>query len=304
MEIAMAVAEQIKPIADALVYLNVNKVHPVWFPYSWAPTLHAARISMIYQTNAKKSPTPLSWGTYIVGFLIMSWGGGLISHFLLGLPPPMLYSFHPTINYVGVHLFLTALFTIFPNLLNPTFLDTLLWPIDTLLRANAVTATLGLLSYPSVHREYRDSALTHLLIGAIASSGGGLSASTLSTWAPNWSFSTPPVLRAGAGWVGTLDVWGGALVALIYSSATGHPAFASVRTYATLLLSSPLVSLTRKPHADSDFPPLDALGAKSLATAVLGVFFAARVLKTHWLGSQDPPATAQVAKKTPKKKSY
>ncbi|KAF4621613.1 hypothetical protein D9613_012609 [Agrocybe pediades] len=252
------IAEQIKPIADALVYLNVNKVHPVWFPYSWAPTLHAARISMIYQTNAKKSPTPLSWGTYIVGFLIM--------------------------------------------LLNPTFLDTLLWPIDTLLRANAVTATLGLLSYPSVHREYRDSALTHLLIGAIASSGGGLSASTLSTWAPNWSFSTPPVLRAGAGWVGTLDVWGGALVALIYSSATGHPAFASVRTYATLLLSSPLVSLTRKPHADSDFPPLDALGAKSLATAVLGVFFAARVLKTHWLGSQVPPAAA--AKKTPKKKSY
>lgn len=71
MELAIAVSNHLAPVANALVYLNVTKVHPIWFPYSLAPTLHAARISMIYQTNARKSTTPLSWGTYIVGFLIM-----------------------------------------------------------------------------------------------------------------------------------------------------------------------------------------------------------------------------------------
>lgn len=51
-----------------------------------------------------------------------------------------------------------------------------------------------------------------MLIGAIVSAGGGLSAGTVSAWSANWVFSTPPVLRAGAGWAGTLDIWGGALV--------------------------------------------------------------------------------------------
>jgi len=91
--------------------------------------------------------------------------------------------------------------------------------------------------------------------------------------------------------------------ALIYSSTTNHPAFSSLHTYTTLLLSSPLLSGTRKPHADSDFPPLDALAAKSLATVVLGVFFAARVFKTHWLAPQAPVKPVSAIKKTPKKKT-
>lgn len=91
-------------------------------------------------------------------------------------------------------------------------LDTILWPLDALLRTNAVVSTLGLLSSHKVHPEYQNSPLTHLIIGGIVSSGGGLTVATLSAWTPNWTLSTPPVLRAGAGWVGTLDVWGGALV--------------------------------------------------------------------------------------------
>jgi hypothetical protein len=71
MELALATANQLRPIADALVYINTTKVHPVWFPYAIAPTLHAARISMIYQSNARRSPSALSWGTYITGYLIM-----------------------------------------------------------------------------------------------------------------------------------------------------------------------------------------------------------------------------------------
>ncbi|PPQ69709.1 hypothetical protein CVT25_012972 [Psilocybe cyanescens] len=285
MELALSVANYLRPIADALVYINTTKVHPVWFPFALAPTLHAARVSMIFQANARRaSPAaPLSWGTHIAGFLMMSWGGGLLSHFLLGLPPPMLYSFYPAVNYISVHLVVTLIFKILPDLLYPPVLDTILWPLDALLRTNAVTSTLGLLSSHNVHPEYQNSPLTHLIIGALVSSGGGLTAATLSAWTPTWTLSTPPVLRAGAGWVGTLDVWGGALVALIYSSTTNHPAFASLHTYTTLILSSPILSVTRKPHADADFPPLTSLGAASLSAAVLGVLFAARVASVHWL---------------------
>jgi hypothetical protein len=71
MEVALMTANYLHPIADALVFINTTKVHPVFFPYPIAPTLHAARISMIYQSNARRSPSPLSWGTYITGYLIM-----------------------------------------------------------------------------------------------------------------------------------------------------------------------------------------------------------------------------------------
>jgi hypothetical protein len=71
MELALATANYLRPIADALVYINTTKVHPVWFPYAIAPTLHAARISIVYQSNARRSPSALSWGTYITGYLIM-----------------------------------------------------------------------------------------------------------------------------------------------------------------------------------------------------------------------------------------
>ncbi|KAF8154520.1 hypothetical protein B0H34DRAFT_716857 [Crassisporium funariophilum] len=308
MEFALAAANYLQPIADVLVYINTTKVHPVWFPYPLASTLHAARISMVYQANARRSPTPLSWGTYLTGYLIMCWGGGLLSHFLLGLPPPMLYSFSPSINYITVHLVMTVFFKIFPDLLHLPTLDTILFPMDAILRTNAVTSILGLLYNPNVHPEYTASPLAHMVLGAVVSAGGGFTVSTLGAWHSNWSFSTPPVLRAGAGWVGTMDLWGGALVAFIYSASTGHPAYASFSTYIAMILSSPLLPIPRKPHADSDFPPLSTLGAKSLAAAVLMAFFGARVIRTHWLKpvtlSDSPPklvpatTTRKLKKKT------
>jgi len=305
MELALSVANYLSPVANAFVYLNTTKVHPLWFPYPLSPTLHAMRVSIVFQSNARRSPTPLSWGTYITGFLVMAWGGGILSYFLLGVPPPMLYSFHPSINYISVHLFVTFVFQLFPDLLNPQVLDTILWPLDALLRTNGVASVLVLLDSPTVHPEYQNSPLTHLIVGAVVSAGGGLAAATLGAWTPNWTFSTPPILRAGAGWAGTLDVWGGALVALIYSSTTGHKAFTSLHTYTTLLLSSPPFSVTRKPHADADFPPLSSLGAKSLAGAVLGLLFAARVIKVHWLTAEvvdTTPRPAAIQSKKGKKK--
>lgn len=93
--------------------------------------------------------------------------------------------------------------------------------MDALLRTNAVTSTLGLLYAPNVHPEYVSSPVTHMLLGAIVSAGGGFLVSTLGAWNADWAFSTPPVLRSGAGWLGTLDVWGGALVGQ-YSVSTWH----------------------------------------------------------------------------------
>jgi hypothetical protein len=51
-----------------------------------------------------------------------------------------------------------------------------------------------------------------MIIGGLASAGGGLSAGTLGTWTAQWGMSTPPVFRAGVGLWGSLDVWGGSLV--------------------------------------------------------------------------------------------
>ncbi|KAF9044262.1 hypothetical protein BJ165DRAFT_188963 [Panaeolus papilionaceus] len=289
MQAAYLVSEHLAPISDALVLLNTRTVHPVLFPFALAPTLHAARVSTIFQANTRRSPAALSWGTYIIGYLIMCWGGGLGSSLLLGLPPPMLYSFRPAVNYLTVHLVLTALFSVFPGLLNPKLLDTLLFPLDALLRTNAVTATLGLLYAPSVHTEYKDSPLMHMIIGAIASAGGGFTAGTLNLWSSAWAFGTPPSLKSGAGWAGTLDVWGGALVAAIYSLGTGHPAFAPFVTYLSIFTLS-FLPASYKPNPDSDIAPLATLEAKSLAAAILTILFAARVAKTHWLSAQPIPA--------------
>jgi hypothetical protein len=71
------------------------------------------------------------------------------------------------------------------------------------------------------------------------------------------------------------------------------------------VFSSSILPSPRKPHADSDFPPLSTLGAKSIATAVLGIFFAVRVIHTHWLKPEVSPLVVGVsnAGKKPKKKT-
>lgn len=128
------------------------------------------------------------------------------------MPPPTFYSADIYINYLTPHLLLTALFSIYPDLLNPRLLDTFLFPLDAIVRTNAITGTIGLLTNPGVNPVYASSPLAHMLLGATASAGGGLSAATLKTWTPEWSFGTPPILRQGADIWGTLDVWAGALV--------------------------------------------------------------------------------------------
>ncbi|KAJ3571724.1 hypothetical protein NP233_g3566 [Leucocoprinus birnbaumii] len=285
------------PLANSLKYITTTKVHPA-FPYLIGPTVHAARISIAYQANARKSPDArsLSWGTYIAGYLIMCWGGGLSTHFLLGLPPPMLYSFGPWINYLTVHLVLTAVFTFFPSLLHPPTFDTALFPLDALVRTTAIIGSVSLLSPSSaaakqINPLYVNSPLTHMIVGALASAGGGLAASTLGAWSSQWSFSTPPVLRLGVGMWGSLDVWGGALVAAVYGISTNHPAF---RTFIPTLLKMPIFSQLIQliyPFFDTSLEglaPLKPAEARALGGLVLTVLFALRVYNVHWSGAASP----------------
>ena len=57
-------------LGNALIAMS-QPVHPTLFPFPWVSTLHAARISIIYQANARRSPTTVPWATYIAGYLIM-----------------------------------------------------------------------------------------------------------------------------------------------------------------------------------------------------------------------------------------
>ena len=98
------------------------------------------------------------------------------------------------------------------QLLYPAIFDTVLWPLDALLRTNGVTGMVDITLNSKIHSEYRKSLLAPLVIGAMVSSGGGVLIGTISGTTPNWTFGAPPFLRQGAGWDGTLDVWGGALV--------------------------------------------------------------------------------------------
>ncbi|GLB40969.1 hypothetical protein LshimejAT787_0901840 [Lyophyllum shimeji] len=297
----------LEQLAKGMTFIG-KPVHATLFPYPIAATIHAARISVVYQNNCRAatagSNAKLPWPTYIAGYLVMTWGGSVMTHFLLQLPPPMLYSTTPYIIYLTTHLTLTLLFHLFPILLSPSsiaLLDTVLFPIDALVRTGAVTGTTAHLAPGSpVARPLITSPLTHLIIGALASAGGGLSASTLSTWSPTWSFSTPPVLRAPtltAFFWSSMDVWAGALVAAMYGVASGAQAFYGWQELLRLVGLG--VAGIKEGACVVGTPWMSQLEAKALAAGVLAVFFGLRMYKVHWAGA----APAQQVKKAEKEKT-
>jgi len=96
----------------------------------------------------------------------------------------------------------------FIQVISPRILDTLLFPIDSVLRLSSITASLSLLqAHPDPHLS--QSLFLQLIIGAVASAGGGVTAATFDVWTPEWKFGTPVILKSN--WVGSVDVWGGAV---------------------------------------------------------------------------------------------
>jgi hypothetical protein len=186
----------------------------------------------------------------------------------------MSYSIHPYINYITTHLVLTLFFHLYPNLLDPKGFDTILFPLDALVRTSSVTSAVSLLSSQSptsIHPALIQSPLTHFIVGALASSGGGILAFTFSTWSSSWSFSTPPLLRAGVGLWGSVDFWGGGIVAIIYGIVTRHEAFTDAAAVLEGLGFMKMKGLGMEP-----------LQAKALAAGVLTILFGVRVLMVHW----------------------
>jgi hypothetical protein len=193
-----------------------------------------------------------------------------------------LHTIDPYINYITVHLVLTFVFELFPDLLSQKLFDTMLFPIDALVRILAITAGVNLLSSShsasvSVHPSFVNSPFTYMIIGALSSSGGGLTAATLSTWTHAWSFSTPPLFRAETGLWGSVDFWGGALVAGIFGFVTRHEAFTEVRA---ALDGAGLVSMKGT--------AMDPLEAQALGAAILTILFGVRVWKVYWAAGEAP----------------
>jgi hypothetical protein len=98
----------------------------------------------------------------------------------------------------------------------PKFFDTLLVLPDAILRVGSVTSGLELVHN---HKDDRisDSLVLRLLIGAVASAGGGVTAATFGVWNPEWRFSTPSYLRPG-NMMSILDVWAGSLMGMLLQS--------------------------------------------------------------------------------------
>jgi len=257
--------------ADLTQLITTTLVHPNYFPYPLGIALHAARVSIAYQGNVRNTGNwgRMPWATYLAGFLVMCWGGSVWSHILLGLYPPQLYSVHPWISYLSVHLLLTGILPHIHSAISPRILDTVLFPIDSVLRLTSITMSLSLVQSHSDPR-LSQSVFLQLLIGAVASAGGGVTAATFGVWTSEWNFGTPVVLKSG--WVESVDVWGGIIAAFTYGLlTTSHP------TYQYFLH---FLSITSHPG-----PVLTALGARSTATIVLASIFLWRVLVVHWVGT-------------------
>lgn len=163
-----------------------------------------------------------------------------------------------------------------PALPAPATLDTLLPVIDALARSFPITgAVLGVSAHPNP--AIRGSLLFQLILGALASSGGGLAASTFNVFSSSWSFSTPPVLSAGI-W-GSMDVWAGALGAAIFGLLTqSHPAY------------GPAIAALNGGKEGAIMTPL---GARSVVVLVLTGLFAARAVVTHHMASPQASKARQ-----------
>ena len=151
---------------------------------------------------------------------LQCWGGSILTCTALQLPHPQLLSYHPWLNYGAIHLFISLLFSSYTPLSDPSskVMDTIFPILDAVTRTGAIEASLSAVrNHPNP--AYSGSLFLQLLIGAVASAGGGVTASTLNLWSPSWALSTPPFLNNPT-LLSTLDIWSGSLAALIYGFLT------------------------------------------------------------------------------------
>lgn len=183
--------------------------------------------------------------------------------------------------------FYAALYTLFslarvPQVISaliPSFLlDIALASLDAVNRTLTVTSVLSLLAShpdPALHH----NAYAACVLSAIAVSFGGILASALGVWEAEWRVQTPRILKPGAGILGTLDVWSGALVAAVYMVLVN---WEGVRPYRASNLAVALRdaagSLGGKTLGDGEGAAMTALHARTACTLLMGGLLVGRVL--------------------------
>ncbi|KAF9517577.1 hypothetical protein BS47DRAFT_1326382 [Hydnum rufescens UP504] len=273
------------PLFAAVIWLTGflnTTVHPTYYPFPWATTLHAARISLVHNGRIRALGTraKLGSGPDYAGFLIFCWAGSLFSNFFLSLPPPQILSAYPTINYLSVHILITYLLTNtsipFPP---PKVMDTFLPLIDAILRSGSICSCVTL-AHTHPNDAISSSLFLQWFIGAVASAGGGISSVTLDIWNPEWSFRTPPFLRGGV--LDTLDMWSGSLAAAVYAMLLGfHPAYEPYTRFCARFVpgwAGPYVQGT---------PLMSPLEARGVCVIGLTGLYAFRVYRTHYAGKSS-----------------
>lgn len=114
-----------------------------------------------------------------------------------------------------------------------------------------------------------------LLLGGLSASGGGLAATTLNVFNPEWRLSTPPILFSGL--LGSLDFLAGAAAAGIFGFLTAsHPAYVP---YIQAVRASAF-GVEEKPSASNAL--MTVLGARSVVVAFLAAVYASRAFVLHW----------------------
>lgn len=234
--------------------------------------LHAARISLAFQTNKRRMESRLSFTQDMAGFLIMCWGGSLTVAFLLSAPAPQLVSSMPWIVYPAVHLALSSLFHFVP-IPDAKFLDTVLPLVDSVVRSFPIVTAIDLVrAHPNPL--INESLTAQIVCAAVASAGGSAWASALGVWEIDWRFRTPSLLGAG-GLMPSVDAWAGILAGITFGALSGsHP------LYAAYGLKYGRRGLLDKPY-------LSPLEARAAAVAVLTVIFGWRVRRCAQLANHQ-----------------
>ncbi|KAJ9104798.1 hypothetical protein QFC19_003939 [Naganishia cerealis] len=250
------------------------------FPFPLATTLHAARVGLAYKGRVKAlgfdgAMNARGRGVEWAGYLVMCWGGSFITSFLQQTPPPQLLSPLPWLNYLSIYLFVSnpGIVSLLPS---PAILDTLLPIIDGLTRSFPISgAVLSTSSHPNP--AVRSSLMFQLLCGGLSASGGGLAATTLNVFNPEWRLSTPPILFSGI--LGSLDFIAGCSAAAIFGFLTAsHPAYLPWIHAARALIPNG----QEKPATTTGDALMTVLGARSVVVLFLSIVYASRAFVMHW----------------------
>lgn len=155
--------------------------------------------------------------------------------------------------------------------------------IDAICRSGAI---VGAVSAVRAHPNplVANSLLAQVIIGGVASVGGGAAAGFFGVWDKEWSLKTPAFLKGYvccivtiyktaltcsicSGIIATMDLWAGSIAAIIYGIATlSNPAYEQAATY---LVGSPKAMMT-------------PLGGRALVVIFLSVMYFIRVFSIHY----------------------